>query len=77
VLIDPTGLGYTIQRGEILVHYPAHSPEHPHGAGWPIGPVPATYALDPPNAITAARMTLWTELRKTAEHPVPVVTDER
>jgi len=79
MLIDSTGLGYTIRSGEILVHYPTHravDAERTHsdtttnsrdGVGWPIGPIPASYALDPPNAITAERMRLWEELRNGRE----------
>lgn len=75
MLTDSTGLGYTIRRGEILVHYPTRAAtdgsqsesvpgsSHRYEAGWPIGAIPAMYALEPPNAITAERVRLWTELQ--------------
>jgi hypothetical protein len=77
MLIDSTGLGYTIRGGEILVHYPARLADETrdkggvpgtvrrYEAGWPIGSIPATYASAPPNAITAERVRLWTELQET------------
>ena len=76
MLIDSTGLGYSIRGGEILVHYPTRLLEETqdddgapvnlqrYEAGWSIGPVPAAYSVDPPNAITAERVRLWTELRE-------------
>lgn len=76
MLTDSTGLGFTIRGGEILVHYPTRVTDdaqhedgapvatHHYEAGWPIGPVPASYALDPPNAITAERVQLWGALRE-------------
>ena len=80
MLIDSTGLGFTIRRGEILVHYPmsaasdgqqkdgAPGTGNRYGAGWPIGEVPEWYATDPPNAITAERVRLWAQLQQ-AEEP--------
>jgi hypothetical protein len=74
MLIDSTGLGYSARRGEILVHYPtgasgesvrqddAPEADRQYTAGWPIGPIPESYILDPPNAITAERVKLWTTL---------------
>ena len=76
MLIDSTGLGYTIRRGEILVHYPmrvasdgqqedgAPGTDNRYGAGWPIGAIPEWYAADPPNAITAERVRLWAQLQQ-------------
>lgn len=77
MLIDSTGLGYTARGGEIMVHYPTRAvqaargsgdsgTEHDHTAGWPIGPVPTRYSLEPPNAITAERVGLWATLLATA-----------
>jgi hypothetical protein len=75
MLIDSTGLGYTIRRGEILVHYPTRAAKegqqddaasgtaHHYGVGWPIGPIPSWYAESPPNAITAERVKLWAQLQ--------------
>lgn len=75
MLIDSTDVGYTVRGGEILVHYPTHGSadavqsgseaamQSNHSVGWPIGPIPASYALEPPNAITAERVRLWEELR--------------
>jgi hypothetical protein len=73
MLIDSTGLGYTARGGEIMLHYPpragrdargggALDAEQDYVAGWPIGPFPAWYWRDPPNAITAERVRLWAEL---------------
>ena len=76
MLIDSTGLGYTIRGDEIHVHYPTRVMDDapradgaPLGtsryeAGWPIGAIPASYAVDPPNAITAERVRLWSALRE-------------
>jgi hypothetical protein len=69
IAADSSGLGYTSHHGEIWVHYPTRAVNREsgmrgrHGPGWPIGPIPAAYASDPPNAITAERMRLWTALR--------------
>lgn len=79
MLTDSTGLGFTARNGEILVHYPlrtaasgSHKGDKSHAdrdyaPGWPIGPVPAWYAIDPPNAITAERTQLWARLHADAE----------
>jgi hypothetical protein len=74
MLIDSTGLGYTIRHSGIFVHYPtrtviegqqqdgASANPHRFEAGWPIGPIPPAYMADPPNAITAERVGLWKQL---------------
>ena len=79
MLIDSTGLGFSIRDGELLVHYPTrrvgasdadsddHSPGSHYGAGTPIGPIPTSYMVDPPNAITAERSRLWEQLRRAAD----------
>ena len=76
MLVDSTGLGFTIRDGQILVHYPMRrtaaagnaSDDGPgresHGAATPIGPIPEWYAFDPPNDITAERVHLWQRLRQ-------------
>ena len=79
MLIDSTGLGYTAHNVEIFVHYPSrHASDveqssgdtganSRYGVGWPIGPIPVSYAYDAPNAITAERVQLWNALRNAFE----------
>ena len=73
ILIDSTGLGYSARDRQIMVHYPTRALRDARGNGascveldyntsWPIGPVPPSYGLEPPNAITAERVALWAAL---------------
>lgn len=64
MLFDSVGLGYTKVHGEVVVHYSHHngSGQLSYGAGFPIGPVPASYWTSPPNDITAERAGLWRRL---------------
>jgi len=64
VIFDSVGLGYTAVAGQVLVHYPRRAADgsREYGAGFPIGDIPSWYWTDPPNDITAERITLWREL---------------
>lgn len=63
--VDSAGLGHSVNAaGGICVHYAGRRPDATAGYGGPfeIGPVPASYWTDPPNAITAERVAIWTAL---------------
>lgn len=66
--VDSAGLGYSVNRGEVFVHYPRRDPMYAHrgspryGAGFPIGPIPDWYWTDPPNDITRERVAIWADL---------------
>jgi hypothetical protein len=51
---DSVGLEFSVRDGQIHVSYPPA-----YGAAFSIGPVPASYLTDPPNAITRERVALW------------------
>lgn len=61
---DSVGLGFTLQGAGVFVHYPVRQPDGrtTYGGEFPIGPIPATYHENPPNAITAERVRLWERL---------------
>lgn len=73
MVFDSVGLGYTTAHGEIVVHYPHHdrSGQSRYGGGFPIGPVPASYWVSPPNEITSERAALWRELLFPTFRPMP------
>ena len=64
VAVDAVGLGYSVRGGRLHVSYPHRGSdgEITYGSGFTLGPLPLTYGTEPPNAITAARVALWTAL---------------
>jgi hypothetical protein len=64
VAADAVGRGYLVHGGELHVSYPHREGdgEVTYGSGFALGPLPSTYWTEPPNAITAARVALWTAL---------------
>lgn len=73
MLFDSVGLGYTARDGLVYVSYPAarhvsrvaggeELTAASYGGGFPVGPVPSSYWVRPPNAITAERVGLWRTL---------------
>jgi hypothetical protein len=70
VLIDSVSLGFTMQRGNVHVHYPKRDPRtkaltYPP-VGFDIGPIPDNYWTSPPNEITAERVGIWRALKALA-----------
>ena len=71
--LDSVGLSYTVRDGQIYVSYPSGraAVDSARGTGFPIGPIPPAYWVDPPNAITAERVALWAALLARAGARVP------
>ncbi|WP_148306604.1 hypothetical protein [Gemmatirosa kalamazoonensis] len=64
VAVDAVGLGYRVCGGRLHVSYPHRGSdgEVTYRSGFALGALPPAYWTDPPNAITAARVALWTAL---------------
>jgi hypothetical protein len=64
VAVDAVGLGYLVRGGQLHVSYPRRGSdgEVTYGSGFALGPLPPAYWTESPNAITAARVALWTAL---------------
>ncbi|HEX5409636.1 MAG TPA: hypothetical protein VFW89_07710 [Gemmatimonadaceae bacterium] len=66
IQVDSLGIGYTVNRGRIVVHYPGRNLEEGasgrYGAGFELGPIPESYWSSPPNEITKERAGIWRRL---------------
>jgi hypothetical protein len=64
VAVDAVGLGYSVRGGQLHVSYPQRGSdgEAVYGIGFALGPLPPANWTEPPNAVTAARVALWTAL---------------
>lgn len=66
MLFDSVGLGYSVERGELRVHYPRRDPATgkllPGEGGILWLEIPAHYWTSPPNDITRERVEIWKQL---------------
>ena len=66
LLFDSAGLGYSLNRGSIFVHYPKRDESGAlvYGAGFNIEPLPPKYFTEPQNPATTERVAIWKQLRE-------------